>query len=262
MQNSIATPTQQRQAGRTLTVVLALVAFISVSALAFGVVRSMSPAGKSSATSAVRDLAPAAAQGIRSGASASAPTSADEIASAAAEPGRDAGRNSEGSSRPAAASERSAETPILAALRRRKEEDQAKRDTSRRTGKVRSGDIVKGRGAAFSSGASAPVPAARPTSSDGTSPTSPPKTPYNPGYVEVLGVTGNTPASAAGLTRGSKILSYNGQTITGREDFRKAWSAPGLPDQVPIVVENRQGVVETLFIAPGNPKAAVSPAFN
>ena len=60
MQDQTTRVKQQRQAGRALTVVLAVVAFASVSALAYAVIGSLASDENSAATSAQREVTDAA----------------------------------------------------------------------------------------------------------------------------------------------------------------------------------------------------------
>jgi membrane-associated protease RseP (regulator of RpoE activity) len=262
VQDQTTTLKQQRQAGRALTVVLAVVAVASISALAYSVIGGMVSDENSAATSAEREVADAVEEAKRSAGSTSSLAPGAGAGPNTTAEDSDGPSDAGASPRRSTPSDSSTESPLLAELRRRNEIDQANRESWVRSGNVAPGAGARAQGAGFGpAGRGASNEPARMPGADVPEKTGPPGTPFTPGYVEVLGVTGNTPASRAGLKRGDRILSYNGEPVSGREELFGKWDQPGLPDLVPIEVENRHGT-EILYAPSGPLKAALSPAYN
>lgn len=251
---------QRRQSGRALTVVLAFVALGSVSALAYGVTQSFAPAEESSGVPAADRVASL---------SAGAKTAPTRSAEAKREGMPSAGLRGSTSTERTRTTVRKANEPqagesnVMVALRKRREMDAASRGDWKRSGRVVSGQSANANSARFS-----------PTSATGGLPKdaasdSPPasdsdneaRTPYTPGYADVVGVTPNTPAHRAGIRKGAQILEYNGQPVSGRLDLEKRSSAPNLPETVPIVYRDRHGNTFETDIRSGDLKASLGPAY-
>ena len=257
---------RRRQSGRALTVVLAFVALGSVFALAYGVAQALASADESVAVAT--NERGSAESPIRS--SKAAPSVADRRTSAgsptekvqrAERPVRKdsiaLGREADGSG----------ESRALAALRARRAADLAAeaRGEWKRGGRVVSGKEANRNSARFSpqsaaaNGSAEALPA---SDAENAADPNANRTPYTPGYVDVLGVIPNSPAHRAGIRKGAKILEYNGQPVRGSLEFEKAWAAPNLPETVPIVYEDRYGNTIDSTIRSGNPKATLSAPYN
>lgn len=94
--------------------------------------------------------------------------------------------------------------------------------------------------------------------------TGPPGTPFEPGYVDVLGVGGRVPAYEAGIRRGMRILEYDGAAVAGSLALDEAISRAELAgsQSVTVVVEDRNGEIFTVDVEPGPLGASVPPKYN
>ena len=266
----------RRRAGRATTFALAIVAAASIGALAFGLTRLMSPAAFSSSDSGSTarhgpdPVDPLVRQrpGQPSTSSAGGSNRADVASERTSVPiGRPVPEVSpptrearvDGASR---SSGRESANPILEKLRARREADAARAGDRVRRGAVHR-PAPRGSGAA--NAAAEPTSRsndAHPSDADAdpsrTDPDSAadrndPRIAFQPGYAEVAGVPVQTPAYRAGIQRGDRILEYNGAPVDGRIALEDAWSRPGLPENVPVIVQDgRTGDIRHLELPPGD----------
>lgn len=243
------------------TAALTIVALASVGALAFGAMRLVSPD-------------PLETPAPRPGPTASDPTfdrgverprsSAPELGSAArptpeAEPA--AGDPSAARETVPASRARSTESAILEKLKQRREADLAMAQDHRRSGKLvrpaaRDAGFV-GLPAVSPGAASAGRAADAPADDSGA-----PKRPVAPGYAEIAGVEVGQAAHRAGLRRGDRILEYDGRRVNGRVELEQAWSNPGQPETVTIVIQDgRTGRTETREVPSGALGIVMPPRF-
>ena len=249
----------RRRSGRTVTASLVLVAMLSVSGLAYGLIRAVAPEmlePTEASTQAepleqvsITDRERAAQLAHRETIPSPPPSAADADGSQVRNTGTADGAGTK-------------ITAVLAALEARREE-QAERAKDWTPGRSFTG----GRSEQSTSRASAAPTGATASRLAGAEPgppsTGPTGTACEPGYVEILGIPMNTAARDAGLLRGDKILEYNGAPVTGRLALEEAWSTQGLPSEVPILVVNRYtGQAETVYVAPGPLGASLPPRYN
>lgn len=269
-------PKGSRGQSRVRFLAFGAVALLSVAALAIGLARVFvtppqagPPTGNSGATA--RDpFAPPASRPLTEGTpsrrdpsgdvgmASLAPSETAEIPGRAEGPSVDSGDDSgEGAVRPSA---RATPRRVSALLDKLAERRAAIRADPHRAGRVTSRADQRGSAAGFApsntEGSSAASASAQ-TFASGPESAAPfedaLRSPYTPGYAEVAGVEVRTPAHAAGIRRGDRILEYNGMPVEGRTALENAWDQPGQGVAVPVLVEDgRTGQVREVYVPPGN----------
>lgn len=246
------------------------VALLSVAGLAFGLTRvfGTAPPGRSLFENPSEASAPAspprgeaaASRDDALGSLGEVRTSSLEAAEGAGAPSSTPGArdpSGDGTPRPSA---RATPRRVSALLDKLAERRAAIRAEPRRTGRVTSRADTRGAAAGFAPGtpqaspsAVDPAPTPESQSEPGAATEDTPRTPYTPGYAEVAGVEVRTPAHAAGIRRGDRILEYNGIPVEGRTALERAWAEPGQGAAVPVLVEDgRTGRVREVYVPPGN----------
>ena len=251
----------RRRSGRTVTAFLIAVTTLSVSGLAYGLIRVVAPEMLASVDSAQPSGSAERFLTNDGGREGHSPKGGDDRPIGSSNPDRS--RISEGRPNELFQGNKNA---VLAALAARRQA-QAEREgewTPGRSAKGAPDANAAHRRRATAAPASSGSNASRLAGTDaGPTATGPTGTPFEPGYVEILGIPMRTPARDAGLRRGDKILEYNGEPVQSRLELEQAWSAPGLASEVPVVIVNRYtGEAETVYVPPGDLGAALPPRYN